>query len=177
LPGQYRRHDGASPRHRARHDETSGCRHDDAPQARLFLCAVVGCRAQVLICRDCDRGHIYCGACAPTARRRSLHQAGRRYQASARGRVRHAARSRQYRLRRNKVTHHGSPPDPAGAVLAADPVPVVEALVPMDSGAPRRPGWCCLCCGRRCAEHVRQDFLRRRVRRNRQRGPVHDHPA
>jgi hypothetical protein len=175
LPGHYRRHGGASPRHRASYDQTSG--HDDVPQARLFLCAVPACRTQVLICRDCDRGHIYCGECAPTARQRSLRRAGRRYQASARGRIRHAARSRQYRLRKNKVTHHGSPADPTGAVLTAGPGAVVEEPVPMNSEASRRPSWCCLCCGRRCSEHVRQDFLPRRVRRNRRRGPVHDHPA
>ena len=29
------------------------------------------------ICSDCDRGHIYCADCAPHARRRSLHAAGR----------------------------------------------------------------------------------------------------
>ncbi len=90
VPYNVQRHDcrgiiaaTVAPRHRASYDQTSGRRHDDVPQARLFLCAVLACRAQVLICRDCDRGHINCGECTPTARQRSLRRAGRRYQASA----------------------------------------------------------------------------------------------
>jgi hypothetical protein len=75
----------------------------------------------VVICSDCDRGRIYCADCAPHARRRSLRQAGRRYQASGRGRTKHAERSRRYRGRQNKVTHHGSPADRTDALLAVDP--------------------------------------------------------
>jgi hypothetical protein len=60
-----------------------------AATGRFFLCG--RCRAQVLICSHCDRGQIYCGErCAGAARRNSLHAAGR-YQASRRGRLRHAA--------------------------------------------------------------------------------------
>ena len=44
----------------------------------------------------------------------TLHAAGRRYQASHRGRIKHAQRSRRYRARQNKVTHHGSPPGSIG---------------------------------------------------------------
>jgi len=55
--------------------------------ARLFKCA--RCRAQVLICSRCDRGHIYCGrTCSQQARRESLRAAGRHYQRSRRGRLR-----------------------------------------------------------------------------------------
>jgi len=97
LQGQYRSGDGARPRHWRTHDESSRCGHDDV--ARLFLCAKPDCRAQACICRDCDRGHIYCADCAPHARRRSLRRAGRRYQASRRGRIKHAERSRRYRCR------------------------------------------------------------------------------
>jgi hypothetical protein len=44
--------------------------------ARLFLCA--RCRAQVVICRDCDRGQIYCTSrCAQDARRNAQRAAGR----------------------------------------------------------------------------------------------------
>jgi hypothetical protein len=109
LQGHHRSRDGARPRHRRTPDGSGGCDHDRLPQAWLLLCADQGCRAQAVICGDCDRGHIYCADCAPHARRRSLHAAGRRYQASHRGRVKHAARSRRYRARQNKVTHHGSP--------------------------------------------------------------------
>ena len=49
------------------------------------LCA--GCHQQVVVCSCCDRGQIYCAdGFARQARRRSVHQAGRRYQASRRGR-------------------------------------------------------------------------------------------
>jgi hypothetical protein len=77
--------------------------------ARLFTCA--RCRAQVLICSRCDRGHIYCGPrCSQQARRESLRAAGRRYQHSRRGRLTHAERQHRYRRRPHKVTHQGSVP-------------------------------------------------------------------
>jgi DNA-binding MarR family transcriptional regulator len=67
-----------------------------ATTARLFLC--VRCQAQVLVCSHCDRGQIYCAqGCAQTARRDAQRAAGRRYQASRRGRVNHAARAGRYR--------------------------------------------------------------------------------
>ncbi len=70
----------------------------EAASGRLFLCA--GCRGQVIICSCCDRGQIYCnGGCAPRARRQTLQAAGRRYQASPRGRRRHAARMGRWRAR------------------------------------------------------------------------------
>jgi hypothetical protein len=179
LQGHHRSRGGARPRHRLTHHESGRCEHDHRPQARLFLCADPGCRAQVVICSDCDRGHIYCADCAPHARRRSLHKAGRRYQASCRGRNKHAERARRYRARQNKVTHHGSLPDRLDALVVTDPAVVVEQQLPTPHSRqpPRRQGWCCLCCGRRCSEHVRQGFLQRRVRRNRRGGPDHDHPS
>jgi transposase len=94
LQGQYRIVDGARPRQRRTHDESHRCGHGDLAHARLFLCAEPDCRAQACICRDCDRGHIYCADCAPHARRRSLRRAGRRYQAGRRGRIKHAERAR-----------------------------------------------------------------------------------
>jgi hypothetical protein len=77
--------------------------------ARLFHCA--RCHQPVVICQDCDRGHIYCGSvCARAKRRESLCAAGQRYQQSRRGRHQHAQRQRRYRQRqRNKVTHQSSP--------------------------------------------------------------------
>lgn len=183
MRGHHRSHGGARPRHRLTADESGCCAHDYAPQARRFLCAVPGCRVPVLICSDCDRGHMYCADCAPHARRRSLRQAGRRYQASSRGRIKHAERSRRYRARhyrarQNNVTHHGSLQDRTNALLVTDPAVIVEEQVPMDSRQSRhRPRWFCLRCGRRCSEHVRQGFLQRRVRQNRRRGPKHDYPT
>jgi hypothetical protein len=179
LQGHHRSHGGARPRHRWAPGESDRCEHDHRPQARLFLCAEPGCRVQVLICGDCDRGHIYCADCAPRARRRSLHAAGRRYQASSRGRTRHAARSHRYRARKyraeqNKVTHHGSPPHRSDAVLVADPAVVEEPSSTDSRPPPHRREWCCLSCGRRCSDHVRQGFLPRRIHRNRRRGSDRD---
>lgn len=74
---------------------------------RLFLC--LSCRAQVVICRRCDRGQSYCGAnCALEARRCKQREARRRYQTSDRGRQMHVQRSRRYRARNGGVTDQGS---------------------------------------------------------------------
>ena len=84
--------------------------------ARHFDCA--SCGRQVVLCRRCDRGHVYCSrSCGEAARRRSLRLAGQRYQNSRRGRHKHAQRQRRYRERlghrasencrlAQKVTHH-----------------------------------------------------------------------
>ena len=98
--------------------------------ARLYNC--VRCHHQVTICSHCDRGNIYCGkSCADSARRTSLRAAGRRYQNSRRGRLKHADRQRHYRSRRKKVTHHSSPESPASDPLITrseqpEPVVVIE---------------------------------------------------
>ena len=53
---------------------------------RMYLCA--RCRAQVVVCRRCDRGQIYCTRdCARLARRAAQHAAAQRYQSSHRGRL------------------------------------------------------------------------------------------
>ena len=130
---------------------------------RLFLCA--GCRHQVIVCSCCDRGQIYCaGDCARQARRRTVQVAGRRYQASHRGRRMHAARMGRWRARQEKVTHHGSPALPAGDLLLP-----AAMTTPRDAAAPadqlRLPGPHCHWCGRSCLPLLRQGFLRRRRRR------------
>jgi hypothetical protein len=92
-----------------------------AATGRLFLCA--RCQAQILVCSHCDRGQIYCAqGCAQTARRAAQRAAGRRYQASRRGRVNHAARAGRYRARQNNVTHQGSPPHGADDLVMASAV-------------------------------------------------------
>ena len=70
---------------------------------RLFLCVYLTCRAQVRVCGRCDRGQIYCaGECALRARRQCMRKAGRRYQGSRAGRVKHARRARCYRARQKQ---------------------------------------------------------------------------
>jgi hypothetical protein len=148
----------------------------DANQARFFLCA--RCRTQVLICSNCDRGHIYCtGGCAQIARREQLRAAGQRYQTSRRGRVAHAQRAHRYRARRKNVTHQGSPPPPSDDLVL--PSSVVTASEPSPSPDTTRWAWRCHWCGCRCSQFVRHGFLRRRwVPRNvsqpHRGGPDHD---
>ena len=76
---------------------------------RLYNCA--RCHRLVKICPRCDHGNIYCNqGCAEIQRRETLCRAGRRYQATFRGRRNHAARQMAYRERQiRKVTHHGFP--------------------------------------------------------------------
>lgn len=74
---------------------------------RQYYCARCGCRT--LICRRCDRGHIYCSPlCSSIRRKESLRRASRRYQKTKRGARRHAVRQKTYRYRKSKVTHQGS---------------------------------------------------------------------
>jgi hypothetical protein len=130
--------------------------------ARLFNCA--GCHRQVVICSHCDRSNRYCGpGCAQAARRRSVGEAGRRYQNSRRGRFAHAARQRRYRQRRKqKVTHQGSPPTPSDETL---PVESSASAGGIDSCAEDAgDGIRCHFCARICTPFVRQQFLHRPVR-------------
>lgn len=147
--------------------------------ARLFLCA--RCRAQVVLCSQCDRGNSYCGGmCWRLSRQEAQRAAGRRYQASRRGRHAHAERSRRWRQRRaasaradahdeqdvKNVTHQGSQSGGLTAPLAAwtqdsassspDTTFVVSAQPATAAVAPSR------CCGCRMAlpAFVRQGFLR-----------------
>jgi len=125
-----------------------------ADDGRLFLCS--RCRVQVLVCRRCDRGQIYCSrSCSTQARRASVAAAGRRYQASWRGRFAHAARARRYRARANIVTHQGSGSARTDALLRAMPTTPITATAAAEN-APR----CCRC-GVRCNAAVRLEFLPR----------------
>jgi len=80
------------------------------PSARLFHCA--RCHCQVILCRHCDRGNVYCRqGCADLARADSLYRAAKRYRSTRRGRHNNADRQRRFRARRReKVTHQGSRP-------------------------------------------------------------------
>lgn len=124
--------------------------------ARHYLC--VRCRTAVLICSHCDRGQRYCADdCSQLARAHSLKAAGQRYQTSLLGRYKHAARQRRYRARQTKVTHQGSPPSAPDDLLPAIPTLCVEVTSPLL--------WHCHFCGLLQAQFVRNNFLRRRIRR------------
>jgi hypothetical protein len=124
--------------------------------ARVFTCA--RCHCPVVVCSRCDRGQSYCGrACATAARARSLRAAGRRYQATRRGRFTHAARQRRYRtgLAAKKVTHQGSLSPGLGDLLlctANEPLPTGAAQVRAPS-----EGRVCRFCGRVVRAELRAD--------------------
>lgn len=125
---------------------------DQAP-CRVFLCA--RCRCQVLVCRRCDRGQLYCaGTCAQKARRDRQREARRRYQATLRGRAMHADRSRRYRARQQRVTHHGltkpdneglSPRSKVDAVSSAPSFNRMRPKPPICHFADARPRHFCVC--------------------------------
>jgi hypothetical protein len=160
---------------RGQYPTRSGCR-PCGPEAdpvegwaRLYLCG--RCRVQVLICRCCDRGQIYCaGGCAQEARHQAQREAGQRYQASRRGRLAHAARSGRWRARQKNVTHQGSPHQLSDAgvpmdVTAAASAPLVAPSSDVDTPSRDESAfWRCRWCGRRCSPLVRIEFLRRRWR-------------
>ncbi|MFT5083108.1 MAG: hypothetical protein ACI9Y1_001145 [Lentisphaeria bacterium] len=75
--------------------------------ARLYNCT--RCHSIVFICRQCDRGNVYCDGGWPIASAAARRTASSRYQKTFEGRLKHAARQRRYRERlREKVTHMGS---------------------------------------------------------------------
>jgi hypothetical protein len=130
---------------------------------RIFNCAK--CSRQVIICRACDRGDIYCSdLCAREQRTRSLSEAGKRYQGSFEGRRHHAARQAKYRERHSaseeKVTHHGSTATPecgsTNIVTTAAPVSDAAQLCQRISG----PVLLCHKCKLPCGALTRRDFWR-----------------
>lgn len=125
---------------------------------RMFLCA--GCRVQVVLCRRCDRGQIYCGRpCAAAARWAAQKAASQRYQSSRPGRFAHAARARRYRARCKIVTHQGSDAAGGGDLLPIEAVVAVSQIVEGEA-ANASVSVNCACCGARCAAAVRLGFVR-----------------
>ncbi len=133
----------------------------DKVSCRIFLC--VCCRRQVLVCRRCDRGQIYCtGTCAQKARREKQRNARRRYQATPRGRAMHAERNRRYRVRARRVTDHGLVTEQETGLLRrfegseALREPSAERISPVHSH--------CHYCGRSASSSLRLSALRRKRR-------------
>lgn len=123
--------------------------------ARLFNCA--RCHCQVVICSHCDRGNIYCGRrCAEHARKTSSRSAGKRYQRTYRGRIKHAERQRRYRALQNIVTHQGSASSPPNDSLPPHPEAPATVAAVMDEGIR------CHFCNRLCNDFLRLDYLHRR---------------
>jgi hypothetical protein len=166
---------------------------EGAVEISARLCQCARCRVQFLVCRQCDRGRIYCGEeCSHAARAASLTAAGRRYQLGLQGRLHHAERQRRYRARKQKVTHQGSPVLGADVVLAAGPVvslvepPASNETVEMPESAATEvvvqiqpQSLRCRFCHCRCSSFLRIDYLRTgrtsRVFPNRHRGGSFGH--
>jgi len=91
------------------------------PSARLFHCA--RCHCQVIVCRHCDHGNVYCAnGCAVDARTTSLRRAAKRYRSTRRGRHSNADRQRRFRARqREKVPKVGALGDASGFPSAHRP--------------------------------------------------------
>jgi hypothetical protein len=143
----------------ARRTDTAAC--VDQASCRMFLCA--RCRGQVLVCRRCDRGQVYCaGTCAEDVRHELQREARRRYQATLRGRAMHAERGRRYRARQQRVTDHGlTKPDKEGASVRSDFD--VAASAPSFNRRPPTPPICHFC-RRPASAFVRLSALRPRRR-------------
>lgn len=137
---------------------------------RLYSCG--RCANQVRICRDCDRGNLYCaGACALIRRRESLRRAAERYQSSYRGACLHAARQSTWRKRQmQKVTHRGSLPSTDALIVETIPtstdVPHVNMVSIQSPVQPRArlrtmaPTHCCNFCWRALPRFARLGRLR-----------------
>jgi len=134
----------------------------DGVSCRMFLCGC--CRSQVLVCRCCDRGQIYCiKTCAQKVRADRQREARRRYQATPRGRAGHAERNRRYRARMRCVTDHGLADEPEGL-----PSPNLDGGATLSQPAPTRksPGLSfCHNCGRSASAFLRRSPLRTRRHR------------
>lgn len=55
------------------------------PPFREYIC--MRCNNTVRICRPCDRGHIYCGPCAPIASNERKKKARKKYRNSVAGKL------------------------------------------------------------------------------------------
>jgi hypothetical protein len=126
------------------------------PDYRLFSCLL--CRLLVAVCSHCDRGQVYCSAkCSSSARSRSVREAGRRYQATERGRRLHAARQARYLIRREaKMTHQASPAVAVGSTLAE---PVLAAAAAARGWVVEPARVLCSVCGSPCRPFGRWNFL------------------
>lgn len=126
--------------------------------ARLYHCA--RCRCQVIVCRFCDRGQIYCtGACAQIARQELVRAAGKRYRQTRLGKFKQALRQQRYRQRlrqQQKVTHHRSLLEPPHDLLTHT-VKIIRRRGALAKDQEIR----CHFCGRSGWSFLRFGFLRR----------------
>jgi len=122
---------------------------------RLYYCLL--CHQQVIICRKCDRGNIYCGRiCAARARIKSLRLAGARYQATLNGKRHHAARQARYLMNHpTKMTHHPSLVCPSRGAIQ-----LIENKSKKSENEQQNEALLCHFCKKPVSVWFRNDFLR-----------------
>ena len=126
---------------------------------RLFNCSL--CFRQVRLCSKCDRGNRYCSQiCAGLVRRRSMAEAGRRYQRSFLGALNHANRQATYRAHIPKeVTHQGSAEGSSSAIVSIGNDE--ETFEPIKSTLEKEVCNRCSGCGISLGLFARPDFIGR----------------
>ena len=125
--------------------------------ARLYNCA--RCYCQVVICRHCDRGNMYCNDCALPARTASLDRAKKKHQATRQGHHQNAERQKRFRERKQKkVTDQGSAPLDANDVLHTDSNTSEEAATAEQIS--KELTILCHFCHGECDVFLRRQFLR-----------------
>lgn len=132
---------------------------------RLYHCA--RCHKQVIICRRCDYGRVYCGDNgSKPARAQSRKRAAMRYQRSRRGRHANAERQRRFRARKRqvvkKVTHQGSPPDVPNVLLPREANQRQDNQKPVNQ--PVKEPLHCHFCGCEGPQFLRLGFVRQKIR-------------
>lgn len=142
---------------------------------RLVVCA--RCGGHAVVHRECDRGQRYCSpACAAEARSASVRRAGVRYQTSAEGRTRHAARQGAYRERRSACVTHQCAVEPEPPLRVGEPSGMrLFALPAVEGHLLARAITSCLVCHQDRRDALRRASLRsteanRRIRRARRAG-------
>jgi hypothetical protein len=177
---KYRTSSGSNPE-----ATRQGLPMDDLDTARRYHCA--RCHQPVILCRNCDRGNIYCfDGCAQAANKERCKRNAKRYRRSPKGRRGTAARQRSKRLRQAMLEsdpesskQHQHTPEPASPELSATPcdssIVTHRGSVDEPGGAPLLPkpmqprAVYCNACHRCCNEAMRVDFLRTPRHRSRHR--------
>lgn len=158
-----------------------------ASSYRLYPCH--SCLLPVEICSRCDRGNIYCKACAPIRKKERIQRARSAYRRTSRGREVRAAAEKRRRLRslsESTVGDRGSPVvshqgnnsasehsrSDSGAPADEDPIIPVSPVVPVGNAATPRGFLRCSHCHHLCVAFQIQGPRRRRFsRRPRSRPP------
>jgi len=124
--------------------------------ARFFLC--LRCRQQVMLCRRCDRGQIYCEPhCSKASRRERQREARHRYANSRAGRHNNAERQRPFRQRqRDRDKPITKIVTVQGSTATASIDTIAHKHVELNAIA----AGCCHRCGQVCSSLLRRDFLK-----------------